>query len=264
MHWSRGYEYESENRSLAVIKGPVLRLIYTRCSRVHSGSTESIETRNFLFFWNNAPVHCIESTLVHLVWTGLRISVSGLGDFFKALGDKVSHKNWQSIGWLFGLVWKTSLWCKNWWGHFWGKFWKNWATFYFNIWSHCTASCYFRAKITLSRQELVREVLSSRRRPSRRIWWRHRRRNSPDRRNPRRNRLANSWIESIIYPWNIISASNMLVFGLILKVAHGQIWTTNLLLRKPPLCQLCHMHYPIVKLCSENDLGSKKLFQGTV
>ena len=61
-----------------------------------------------------------------------------IGRFFKVLGDKFSYISCLSICLLFGLFWKTSLWSKNCLGHFQATFRSNWATFYFNIWSHCT------------------------------------------------------------------------------------------------------------------------------
>ena len=64
-------------------------------------------------------------------------SVTRLGDFWKLfLGNKM-YTNWSPNDLqLFGRFWKTSLWCKNYIGYFLGNFWKNWATFYFFIWSH--------------------------------------------------------------------------------------------------------------------------------
>ena len=37
----------------------------------------------------------------------------------------------------FGLLWKISYWRKYCCDYFWASFGKNWATFSFNIWSHC-------------------------------------------------------------------------------------------------------------------------------
>ena len=46
-------------------------------------------------------------------------------------------KSSPNIWWLFGYFEKNHLLSKNYYGYFLGNIWKIWATFYFNIWSHC-------------------------------------------------------------------------------------------------------------------------------
>ena len=67
-----------------------------------------------------------------------RSSVIRLSDFSKFLGTTSSSKSCLNIWWLLELFWKIPLWNKNSCSHFLGSFWKNWATFYFNIWSQCS------------------------------------------------------------------------------------------------------------------------------
>ena len=72
-----------------------------------------------------------ERHTLHAVWPEI-------GRFFKVLGNKISSKRSPKLLATFGLFWKTLFFRKNCIGYFLGNFWKNWATFYSNIWSHCT------------------------------------------------------------------------------------------------------------------------------
>ena len=60
-----------------------------------------------------------------------------IGRILKVLGSKFSFNTSPNIWWLFGLFWKPLIRSLNCSGLFLGLFWKNWAIFYFNIWSHC-------------------------------------------------------------------------------------------------------------------------------
>ena len=61
-----------------------------------------------------------------------------IGRFLIVVVDKFSYTSCPNVCWLFGLLWKNSLWSKNYCGHFLGNFWNNCATFYISIWSHCS------------------------------------------------------------------------------------------------------------------------------
>ena len=63
--------------------------------------------------------------------TSYTTSVTRLGDF-ESFGKNISSKRSPNDWQLFGLFRKTCIF------YFLGNFWKNWATFYSNIWSHCT------------------------------------------------------------------------------------------------------------------------------
>ena len=57
---------------------------------------------------------------------------------FKRSLLKKYHKNKQNIRQLLGLLRQITHFKENCCGFILGIFWKNWATFYSNIWSHCT------------------------------------------------------------------------------------------------------------------------------
>ena len=65
----------------------------------------------------------------------LSLQCDQIGRFLEVLGNKISSEKtkWMATFWGFwkaSLLWKTAL------ATFWATFGKNWATFYFNIWSH--------------------------------------------------------------------------------------------------------------------------------
>ena len=60
-----------------------------------------------------------------------------LGDFCMKICCQSLSKSSPNIWWLFGYFEKNHLLSKNYYGYFLGNIWKIWATFYFNIWSHC-------------------------------------------------------------------------------------------------------------------------------
>ena len=54
-----------------------------------------------------------------------------MGQFLEFLADKYYYKSGPNVCWLFGQVWKLSLFKSNWWGYFLGYFWKNLGYFLF-------------------------------------------------------------------------------------------------------------------------------------
>ena len=76
------------------------------------------------------------NNLVKKAKTTKRTSVTRLGDFWKFLGTKFLAKVAQIFSNNVGLCWKMELFTLNWCGYFLAIFCRNWATFYFNIWSH--------------------------------------------------------------------------------------------------------------------------------